>query len=115
MRDYRKYNVWEMGHKITLDVYKMTKGFPKDEIYGIPSQMRRASYAIPLNIAEGCGREPDAEFKRFLIISQGSASELEFFSFLVKDLGYISDSVYQEINEKINKVKRSLHSLISKI
>lgn len=71
MRDYKKYTVWELGHEITLETYKLTKNFPNDENFGLTSQMRRASSSIPANIAEGCGRESDAEFKRFLIIAQG--------------------------------------------
>jgi four helix bundle protein len=62
MRDYSKYKVWELGHEITLEIYKLTKDFPKQEMYGIISQMRRASSSIPANIVEGCGRESDAEF-----------------------------------------------------
>ena len=92
MRNYKKYAVWELGHEITLDIYQLTKAFPKEELYGITSQMRRAAYSIPSNIVEGCGRESDAEFKRFLIISQGSASELEYFTILTRDLGYIATS-----------------------
>tara|TARA_R110000737_G_scaffold176257_2_gene201332 strand:- start:3565 stop:3846 length:282 start_codon:yes stop_codon:yes gene_type:complete len=91
MRDYKKYNVWELGHEVTLEIYKLTNTFPKDENFGLTSQMRRASSSIPANIAEGCGRESDAEFKRFLIISQGSASELEYFTILAKDLEYIGE------------------------
>ncbi|MEX0274157.1 MAG: four helix bundle protein, partial [Flavobacteriaceae bacterium] len=66
MRDFRKYRVWELGHNLTLDIYKRTNDFPKEEIYGLISQMRRASYSIPSNIAEGCGRESQPDFKRFL-------------------------------------------------
>jgi len=115
MRDYKKYKVWELGHQVTLEIYKITQNFPNEEKFGIISQMRRASYSIPSNIAEGCGRESDAEFKRFLIISQGSASELEYFLILAKDLGYLEESNYIEINDKTNKAKRSLNSLINKI
>ena len=115
MRDYKKYSVWEIGHEITLSVYKISMSFPKNEIYGITSQVRRAAYSIPSNIAEGCGRESDAEFRRFLIIAQGSASELEYFSILAKDLDYLNESIFQELNNSINKVKRSLNNLIKKI
>lgn len=115
MRDFRKYKVWALGHELTLDVYRQTNSFPKEEVYGLTSHMRRASYSIPSNIAEGCGRESDAEFKRFLTISQGSASELEYFNILVKDLGIISESNFNNLDGKINKVKRSLHSLIKKL
>lgn len=115
MRDFRKYKVWELGHQVTLERYKLSQNFPKEEIYGITNQMRRAAYSIPSNIAEGCGRESDAEFKRFLIISQGSASELEYFTILAKDLGYLKQSAYLGLYDTVNKVKRSLNNLINKI
>lgn len=115
MRNFRKYKVWEQGHTITLKTYKTTQDFPKSEEFGIKSQMRRASYSIPSNIAEGCGRESDAEFKRFLIISQGSASELEYFLILAKDLGYINEKTYQEMDNEVNKTKRGLNNLVNKI
>ena len=115
MRNYKKYQVWELGHDVTLEVYKLTKDFPKSEIYGIVGQMRRASSSIPANIAEGCGRESDAEFKRFLTIARGSASELEYFTILAKDLGYIKENEFKEINNKVDKVRRSLNNLVNKI
>lgn len=104
MRDYKKYSVWELGHEVTLEIYKLTNTFPKEENFGLTSQMRRASSSIPANIAEGCGRESDAEFKRFLIISQGSASELEYFTILAKDLNYILNEDFLNIHDKVNKV-----------
>ncbi len=115
MRDYKKYKVWELGHEITLEVYRLTQNFPKQEIYGVTSQMRRASSSIPANIAEGCGRESDAEFKRFLIISQGSANELEYFTVLAKDLGYIEEPAFSKINDEVDKIRRSLNNLIKKL
>jgi len=115
MRNFSKYRVWELGHQLTLDIYKNTSDFPKAEMYGVTSQMRRASSSIPANIAEGCGRESDAEFRRFLIISQGSVSELEYFNILVKDLGYISETIHIDLNTKINNTKKSLHNLIKKL
>lgn len=115
MRDYKKYTVWELGHEITLMIYKMTSFFPKEEVYGLTSQMRRASYSIPSNIAEGCGRDSDQEFKRYLTIARGSATELEYFLFLVKDLNFIKDEEFETINDLVNKVKRSLNNLINKL
>ena len=115
MRDYKKYNVWELGHEITLEIYQLTKSFPKEELYGITSQMRRAAYSIPSNIVEGCGRESAAEFRRFLIISQGSASELEYFTILSHDLNYIESEIFKVILNKVNKIRRSLNNLINKI
>lgn len=115
MRDYHKYDVWKYGHEITLEIYDITKTFPKEEQFGVTNQMRRASYSIPSNISEGCGRESDAEFKRFLIIARGSATELEYFIILALELGYIEKDIYKQIYDKVNKVKRSLNSLIKKI
>ena len=115
MRNFRKYQVWELGHQITLDVYKLTNSFPKVEQYGLTSQMRRASSSVPANIAEGCGRESDVEFKRFLVIANGSATELEYFLILVKDLNLVSEKDMIELVGKVDQLKRSLNKLISKI
>jgi len=75
MKDFRKLTVWQKAHELTLAVYKATRGFPKEELYGLTSQVRRSSVSVPSNIAEGCGRSGDAELARFLDISMGSASE----------------------------------------
>jgi len=115
MRNYRKYEVWEMGHEIALEIYQLTQNLPQQEIYGLTSQMRRASSSVPANIVEGCGRESDAEFKRFLIIAQGSANELEYFTVLAKDLGYLDESIFTKLNDSVDKVRRSLNSLIKKL
>lgn len=115
MRNYKKYQVWELGHDVTLDVYKLTKGFPRTEMYGIVSQMRRVSSSVPANIAEGCGRESDAEFKRFLIIAQASANELEYFTVLARDLGSIEEKIFTSLNDEVDKLRRSLNNLINKL
>lgn len=78
MKDFKKLKAWEKSHQLTLAIYKVTRSFPKDELYGLTSQMRRASVSIPANIAEGCGRGSDAELARFCHIAMGSASELEY-------------------------------------
>jgi four helix bundle protein len=77
MEAFRELKVWEKSHALTLAVYHVTKSFPKQEMYALTSQIRRASASIPANIAEGCGRNGDAELARFLLIAMGSASELE--------------------------------------
>ncbi|RKR13204.1 four helix bundle protein [Maribacter vaceletii] len=115
MRDYKKYTVWELGHEITLLIYKLTSSFPKEELYSLTSQMRRASYSIPSNIAEGCGRESNQEFKRYLTIARGSASELEYFLILVKDLNLIELNDFKNLSDSANKIKRSLNNLINKL
>lgn len=113
--NYKKYKVWELGHEITLSIYKDTAHFPQEEKYGVVSQLRRAAYSIPSNVSEGCGRESDAELKRYLVISRGSASELEYFLILSKDLKYLEEETYEELFDKVNLVKRSLNNLINKI
>ena len=109
MRDFRKIQVWERAHQFTLQVYKITSTFPKAELYGLTSQMRRAAVSIPSNIAEGCGRDTQAELARFVHISSGSASELEYQLILAHDLGYIGDENYSQLNSEINDIKRMLN------
>ena len=115
MRDYKKYSVWEDGHSLTLSIYKLTKGFPKDELFGLTSQLRRAMSSVPTNIVEGCGRLSDLDFRRFLIIAHGSATEVEYLLFLSFELNYIFDSDYYELNEKVIKLRKQLHTLIKKL
>jgi four helix bundle protein len=91
VQDYRHLKVWEKAHQLTLAVYKATVPFPKDELYGLTSQIRRACTSIPANIAEGCGRDGDAEFARFLRIAMGSASELDYHLLLARDLGFLNE------------------------
>jgi len=109
MRDFRKILVWEKSHKLTLQLYKITSLFPKEELYGLTSQIRRASASIPANIAEGCGRNTQTELARFIHIASGSASELEYHLILAHDLGYIQSSIYPELSESINEIKRMLN------
>src|SRR5699024_2242623 len=97
MRDFRKLSVWEKSHALTLLIYKATKLFPKEELYGMVSQMRRSSSSIPLNIAEGCGRNTQAQFRQFLNIASGSASELEYQLVLSKDLEFIDKDSYSKL------------------
>ena len=108
MRDFKKIQVWERAHRFVLKIYKITSTFPKDELYGLTSQMRRAAVSIPSNIAEGSGRDTQAELARFVHISGGSASELEYQLILAHDLGYIEDAIFPELNSEINEIKRML-------
>lgn len=91
MRDFREIKVWHKAHGLTLDIYRSTAIFPREELYGLTSQLRRASSSIPANIAEGCGRGGNAELARFLQIGMGSASELEYHILLAHDLTYLPD------------------------
>lgn len=105
MRDFRKIQVWERALQFTFEVYKITSSFPKEELYGLTSQMRRAAVSIPSNITEGCGRDTQAELARFVHIAGGSASELEYQLILAHDLGYIDDEIFPNLNSDINEIK----------
>ncbi|MCX8526252.1 four helix bundle protein [Chryseobacterium formosus] len=115
MRDFKKYDVWQSSHKIVLDIYQITSTFPKEELFGLTSQIRRSSVSIPNNIAEGCGRNSDKEFAQFLNIALGSLSESEYLLFLAKDLKYIESEAFERINEGLNTVKRRLYQLRLKL
>ncbi len=115
MQDFRELKVWQKGHALTLDVYKATVNFPKEEIYGLTSQLRRASSSIPTNIAEGCGYRGDAQLVRFMQIAMGSASEVEYHLLLAKDLGFLKDKMYEQLNNGTIEVKRMLSSFIAKL
>ncbi len=115
MKDFRKLVVWEKAHLMALEVYRITKRFPKDELYGITSQMRRAAVSIPTNIAEGCGRGTDKDFGRFLQMAVGSASELEYLFLLSKDLDLIEREVYEEMESRIVEIKKMISSLIKSV
>ena len=115
MRDFRTLKVWEKSHQLTLDVYKATVRFPRDELYGLTSQIRRACASIPANIAEGCGRSGDAELARFLQIAMGSASELEYHLLLAHDLGFLNHPDYEPLAERTVEIKRMLTSFIKRL
>jgi four helix bundle protein len=115
VKDFRDLKVWEKSHNLALLVYKHTQSFPKQELFGITSQMRRAAVSIPTNIAEGCGRAGNGDFARFLYIAMGSASELEYLLLISLDLGYLDRIDYKELDVAATEVKRMLASLISKV
>src|ERR1041385_7892862 len=115
MQSFRNLKVWEKAHILTLDVYKSSKGFPRDEQYGLTSQMRRSSASIGANIAEGCCRKGDAELGRFLQIALGSASELEYHLLLAGALELMKSVDYQRLSSEVIEVKKMLASLIHKM
>jgi four helix bundle protein len=112
MKDFRQLKVWEKAHQLALAVYKATKEFPKEELYGLTSQIRRASMSIPTNIAEGCGRNTDADFARFLQMAMGSASETEYQLILAHDLDFLPQASYEKLHNEVEEVKRMLASLL---
>ncbi|MDV2989059.1 MAG: four helix bundle protein [Dehalogenimonas sp.] len=115
MQNYKNLSVWQKAHRLAVDVYLLTEGFPSNEIYGLTSQMRRCSVSIPANIAEGCGRNGKAELSRFLHISTGSACELEYYLLLAGELHYISESQSNLFNEKVTEIKRMISSLTTTV
>ena len=115
MRDFRELKVWEKGHWLTLAVYKMTVTFPRDELYGLTSQIRRSASSVPANIAEGCGRDGEAELARFLRIAAGSASELEYHLLLARDLRLLKIEDYEQLAGEVTEIKRMLTSFIQKL
>ena len=106
MRDYKKYIVWQKSHELVLDIYKTIRIFPKDELFALTSQMKRSSSSIPTNIAEGCGRNSDKDFCRFLYFSFGSANELEYQIMLSIDLKFIESENGQKLVFQIEEIKK---------
>lgn len=115
MQDFRNLKVWEKTHMLTLDVYKISKSFHREEMYGLTSQVRRASVSIAANIAEGTCRNGDADFARFLQMAAGSASEVEYHLLLARDLELLKTADYKRISDEVVEVKRMLASLMHKL
>ena len=115
MRDFRGLKVWQKSHRLTLQIYKTTRGFPNEERYGLTSQMRRSGASIPSNIAEGCGSSSDAELARYLQIAMNSASELEYHILLAHDLDLIDSTNYKSLNDEVTQIKRMLTAFIRRL
>jgi four helix bundle protein len=105
MKDFRRLKVWEKVHVLTLDIYKVTARFPREEMYGLTSQMRRCSASMGANIAEGCGKQGNNELYRFLYIASGSASELDYHLLLARDLEYLPDDDYRRLDHSLAGAK----------
>jgi four helix bundle protein len=115
VKDFKELRVWSKAHELTVSVYVITRTFPKDEMYGLTSQVRRSAASIGANIAEGCGRRSDGELCRFLQIARGSASETEYHLLLAKDLGLLSESDFRKAEQKVLEVQRMLTALVQKV
>lgn len=115
MRNFKELSIWQRSHALTLKIYRLTHAFPKEELFGLTGQMRRSSYSIPTNIAEGSGRASNPEMKRFLTISSGSASELEYQLILSFDLGYLSKAVFTELTTELNEIQKMIYIFIKNI
>jgi four helix bundle protein len=115
MKDFRQLKVWEKSHDLALAIYHITSSFPREETYGLISQIRRAASSIPSNIAEGCGRDGDAELARFCTIAKGSASELEYQLLLARDLKLLQANDYETLSKQTVEIKRMLTVLVLKL
>lgn len=111
MQDFKQLRLWQLSREFVSDIYKLTSTFPNHELHSMVNQLRRASYSIPSNIAEGCGKESQKEFKRYLNIAMGSIKECECFLLLANDLNYISKEQFKEINEKLTIIGKMLWKL----
>jgi four helix bundle protein len=115
VEDFKHLRVWQRAHELTLRIYQSSRDFPKDEMYGLTSQLRRAAASIGANIAEGCGRRSDPEMRRFVQIARGSACELEYHLLLAKDLRLLSTASFEDFEARILEIQRMLTSLTHRL
>jgi four helix bundle protein len=115
MKDFKELIVWRKAHAVTLAIYSATRGFPKEELYGLTSQLRRSAASIGANIAEGCGRRSDGEMCRFLHIAYGSAAEVQYQLLLAHDLLMLEAGLFHQLDQDIDEVQRMLTALIQRV
>lgn len=115
MRDFRNLKIWERSHGLVLEIYKATAAFPKDEIYGLTSQVRRAAVSIPCNIAEGCGKATDVDLANYIQISMGSATELEYELQLAHDLKYLPTEVYNILSSELVEIRKMMNGYLQRL
>ena len=114
-QDFKKLEVWKLAHQFTLDTYRLTANFPKEERYGITQQLRRAAYSIGANIAEGAGRKTGKDFARALYNSFGSVKEIENFLMLAKDLNYIDVCNFNAFNQQLESIAKMINKFIQRL
>ncbi len=115
MQNYKELKVWEKAHQLVLEIYTYSKLFPKEEVYGLTSQLKRSVVSIPANIAEGCGKKSQLDLAKFLNIVLGSANETEYYILLARDLKYLELEIYETLIRSINEIKAMLITLIAKV
>lgn len=115
MRDYTKIEAWKLADDLTVAVYERTRSFPKEEVYGLTSQLRRASYSVPANIVEGSSRESKKDYLHFLYIARGSLSEAQYFIHLAGRLGYLSSEEVASLHGQTKVTFGCLHGLIKAV
>lgn len=114
-RRYRSIKAWQLADNLAVAVYEATASFPKDERYGVVSQMRRAGVSVAANIAEGASRSSKKEYLQFLSISRGSLAELRYYLHLAKRLGYLTDRNWEKLEGSSDEVGRVLYGLARSI
>jgi four helix bundle protein len=115
MEDFKDLRVWAKAHELTLNVYQKTRCFPKEELYGVTSQMRRSAASVGANIAEGCGRRSDGEMRRFCRFARGSANELEYHLLLAKDLHLLQAAEFVDLEDKVLEIQRMPASFVATV
>lgn len=115
MRNYRDLQVWTKAHNLTLGLYRVSQRFPREEIYGITGQLRRAAVSIGANLAEGCGRRTSRELARFVRIALGSASELDYHLLLSRDLGFMTADEFTSASAALTEVRKMLTSFLNSV
>jgi four helix bundle protein len=115
LKDFKELKVWHKAYGLALAVYEASRGFPREEIYGLTSQLRRSAVSIGANIAEGCGRRSDGELIRFLQIARGSSSEVEHHLLLARDLRFLSSDIHRDLEKRLQEVQRMLTSLVNAV
>ena len=111
MHNFKELKVWQNSKNLVIDIYKSTKNFPKEEIFGLTNQIRRASVSIPSNIADGCGRNSDKDLIRFLDIANGSSFELETQLIIANELQILNNNDFDELNSKLDEVQKMIYGL----
>ena len=107
--------MWKKAHALTLHLYKISRRFPRDEVYGLTAQLRRAAASIGANLAEGCGRHTDNEMSRFLKITLGSASELDYHLLLARDLEWLASEDYEYAEKELIRIRKMLRAFLTTI
>ncbi len=108
MRPFEDLRVWQLAHELTLEMYRSTRQYPRDERFGLTSQTRRSASSVPANIAEGCGKRFRPQLRHSVDIAAGSLSELEYWLLLARDLGYLPQEEYEARRAELNEVRRLL-------
>lgn len=115
MAHFKELNVWQKSVAFVTDIYKLTENFPKSELFGLTSQLRRASVSVPSNIAEGNSRRSTPDYLQFLKIARGSCAEIETQLLIAKNLGFISEESYVKFNIQIIEISKMLNGLINSL